>query len=186
MAGTRAAAGKVKAELGGTITLALDASSTGTSSNTISHSISRSFTTGTTAAKADRIWHDKGRTLIQSGTEDLDLYDLAAFDTGAGAGLDALGQDWVCVDVVGLLIHNNASSAGNLVVGNKNGVTAWNSLFNASDTGAIVLGPDAFFLYYNPANPAAVVADSTNHILTFTENGTGAVTFDVTVVGRSA
>ncbi|WP_375211326.1 calcium-binding protein, partial [Hyphococcus sp.] len=40
--------------------------------------------------QAQREWTSIGRTLSASATEDLDMFDLAAFDIGGGAGNDAL------------------------------------------------------------------------------------------------
>ena len=185
--GTRSASGQVKVVFGGTIANLLDASSTGTPSINLTHTINQTFTTGTTAGKADRVWLDKGRTLSQSATEDLDLYDLAAFDCGAGAGLDALGQAWTIADVLGILVYNQSTSVGSLIVGNKNATSAFAAMFNASDTGAIgPIKPGGIFMIYNPTDPSFAVADTTDHLLTFTESGVGAVTFDVGIIARSA
>lgn len=186
--GTRSTSnGVAKVELGGTISNVLDSDSTGTVSVDAKHTITLSFTSGTTANKADRIWHDKGRTLAQNASESLDLYDLGSVDIGAGAGLDALGQSWAIAEVVGVLIHNKSDSSGNLLIGGEGSAAAWNSLFNASDSAVIgPIYPDGWFAVYNPADPAFLVADSSNHLLKIAEANVGSVEYDITIIGRSA
>lgn len=185
--GTRAASGIAKFEMGGTITNLLDADGTGTASVGVKQTVSQEFSTGTGVGQADRIWQDNGRSLNQSASEDLDLYDLAAFDTGAGAGNDALGQAWVVAEISGIMVQNASTSTGSLIIGGDGAATAFNTLFNGADDGQIgPIPPGGMFSVYYPTNPSMVVADSTNHLLTFTESGVGALTYNVTIIGRSA
>ena len=146
-------------------------------------SVSESFSNGTGANQAQRMWVSEGRTLAGSAAEDLDMFDLAAFDIGGGAGNDGLGLSHAITAVKGLWIRNHSTSGGALVVGNKNASTAWNSIFNASDTGAITLPAGATFCYCDPSAAGAAVADTTNHLLTFTDAGSGC-TFDVGFIGE--
>lgn len=141
---------------------------------------------GTSANQADMVWGDEARALASAATENLDVYDLAAFDIGAGAGKDAVGQAWAAVEIVGFLIHNRPTSTGDLIIGGEGSGAAWNSPFNASDTAKLgPLGPGGFALYFDPTNPALAVADSTNHLLKFEASG-GDLTYDVFLIGRSA
>jgi hypothetical protein len=144
------------------------------------------LTTGTGANAADRIWSDMDRALSSGGTEDIDLYDLAAFDIGAGAGKDAAGQSWALVEVVCLMVYNASTSAGNLNVGGKSATTAFNSIFkSADDDAALIIHPGGWFQIFSPADPAYAVADVSNHLLKI-EAPSGAVTYGVVVIGRSA
>lgn len=165
--------------------------------NTIDGDLSASFpggidftpatalSSGTTANKANCFWQDRSRTLSGAATEDLDLFDLAAFNIGAGAGKDALGQTWVGAELVAMIVTVDAASVGNLEVGGKGTTAAWNSLFAADDDAKITLFPGGSFMVFAPADPAYAIADTSNHLLTFTANG-GAVTYSVAMLCRNA
>jgi len=141
-----------------------------------------SFSNGTGANQAQRMWYDEGRALTASQAEDLDMFDLAAFDIGGGAGLDSLGQAHAITGVKMIYVKNLATSAGSLVVGNKNATTAWNAPFNASDTGAITLAPGAWFCITDPTALGFDVTDTDNHLLTFTDAGS-TCSYDVAFIG---
>lgn len=147
--------------------------------------IEMEFTTGTSASQCDRIWSDSGRTISSGNDEDIDLFDFAGINTGAGAALDNLGQAASFVEVTGLFIENASSSAGNLVVGGETSAAAWNSLFNGSDTATIVLLPGMVFMIGGLADPGFAVADSSNHLLTMAAPS-GNVTYSMFIFGRSA
>jgi hypothetical protein len=174
----RAFTGTIKMSLEGTL-------SNGTSgaTNIENLAISEAFSNGTGASQAQRMWVSEGRTLSASATEDLDMFDLGTFDIGGGAGNDGLGLSHAITAVKGILVHNRATSGGALVIGNKNATTAWNSIFNASDTGAITLPAGATFCYCDPSAAGAAVADSSNHLLKFLDAGSGC-TFDVGFIGE--
>ena len=142
------------------------------------------LTSGTGANAADRIWSDMDRALSSGATEDLDLYDLAAFDIGAGAGKDASGTAWALVEVVSLLVYSASSSAGDLLVGGKAATTAWNSIFNSDDNAKLLIKPGGWFQIFAPTDPAYAVTDVSNHLLKMEASG-GAVTYGVVVIGRS-
>lgn len=143
------------------------------------------FVDGTGEGQSDRFWYAENRTLLDTVSEDLDVYDLAAFDIGGGAGKDALGQTWALVEATALMVYNNDSSTGNLIIGNKASAAAWNDPFNGDDEGMIKLPPDGVFLIACRNNPAWAVADSSNHLLKFLASG-GNCSFNVMLMGRSA
>jgi|TARA_R110000787_G_scaffold49997_1_gene119505 hypothetical protein len=143
--------------------------------------IVNSFSSGTAANKAQRFWEDQ-RALTASQAEDIDVFDFGSIDIGAGAGLDTLGQALALTGIKALLVQNLSTSAGAVHVGNKNATTAWNSMFNADDTGQITLAPGASFLYVDPSAAGLAVADTSNHLLTFTDAGSGC-TYKVTLLG---
>jgi len=144
-----------------------------------------SLTTGTAVDKADRVWCDESRALSSGSSENLDLYDLASFDIGAGAGKTALGQSLALVEIVGICWVNLSTSSGSLVVGGEGSGATWNSLFAGSDTATLTFPPGGGALFVCPYDPAWLVADSTNHLLKFAASG-GAVTYSVAFLGRSA
>lgn len=140
---------------------------------------------GTLANQADRIWHSISRALTSGSSETIDVYDLGSLDIGAGAGRDGLGQLWTVAEIVGILIRSATTSAGNLIIGGEGSGAAWNSLWNGSDTAQLLLPPGGLFLMASPADPAWAVTDVTNHLLKLAASG-GAVTYDITLLGRSA
>lgn len=144
-----------------------------------------SLSSGTGADAMDRAWGDTDRTLSSSATENIDVYDLASIDIGAGAGLSALGQAITFTEIVGLLIQNKSTSSGTLIVGGEGSSATWNSVFNASDTAKLSLPPSGLIFLACFSDPAFAVADSSNHLLKFEASG-GAVTYSIFIFGRSA
>lgn len=147
--------------------------------------------TGTGLNQIDRVVTSFGRTLAQSASETIDVHNFTAFNPGAGAGNDQLGQAVALVEIVliGVRVHptsETAVSLGTLLVGNDGTAAAWNSMFGADDTAAITLLQGGFFVAGAPPDPGWAVADTTNHLLKFEEGGVGAVTFDLLIAGRSA
>lgn len=145
-------------------------------------SSSITFTNGTGANQVQRAWYDNGRTLSASATEDIDVYDLASIDIGAGAGLDSLGQAHALTGVKLLYVKNHSDSGGNLHVGGKGTTAAWNSPFNADDDALIVLVPGASITLTAPTAAGFAVADTTNHLLKMTDAGSGC-TYDIAILG---
>lgn len=148
------------------------------------------FANGTTDGQADRVWHAKARALVSGNSENLDLYDLAAFDIGAGAGKDALGQAWTNAEVCGLIVENVLTSAGNLYIGGEGSSASFQSIFHVSGTASDTAGfgplpPGGCIAFITPKNPAWPVVDAANHLLKFAAVG-GNVTYNVCVLGRSS
>ena len=144
------------------------------------------FTSGTTASKADIVWSDTDRAILSGANDDLDLYDLGSIDIGGGAGKDALGNAIAIAEIVAILIRNDSTSTGSLIIGGEGSGAAWNSPFNASDTATMgPIAPGGWFYLFNPADPAWTVADATNHLLRINASG-GNVTYDIAFLGRSA
>ena len=146
---------------------------------------SGTMASGTTANKADLAWVETDRVLASAATENLDLFDLAGYDIGAGDGKTAFGQAWAALEVVAFVIHNTSASAGTLIVGGEGTGATWNSLFNASDTAKLSLVPEARIMFFCPAATALAVADTTNHLLKFEASG-GASTYSVHLLARTA
>lgn len=152
-------------------------------------SLSSALTDGTAASKADKVWFSQDRTLTGTTPEDIDMYDLASFDIGAGAGKDPHGNSLANVEMVGLLLRNDSSSTGNIYIGGKNATTAFNSFLavaGAVDDTAQVgpIKPGGWFMIFAPTDPAYAIADTTNHLLTITP--TANATYDVYILFRSA
>lgn len=142
---------------------------------------------GTSLNQADKLWFSTGRTLSQNANETLDVYDFASLDIGAGSGEDPLGGALALAEIMALMVINRSTSAGKILVGGDGTTAAWNSIFNADDDAVLgPLGPGGMALICDPNAVSFAVADSTNHLLKVTENNTGAVTYDIAILGRSA
>ncbi len=134
------------------------------------------LTDGTTAGKADKVFHDR-RTLAASATEDLDL---------AGSLLDVFGAVINLVRVKGLFISAAAANENNVIIGNA-ASNGWATLLNA--TGTLILRPGASIgAMAGPADATAyAVTAGTGDLLTVANSGAGsAVTYDIVIVGASA
>lgn len=150
----------------------------------LSHSPTKQ-TSGTSNNQSDRIWFSPGRTLTSGSSETIDVYDFGSLDIGGGAGKDALGQAMALAEINGLQIIVRATSTGSLVVGGDGTTACWNSLFAGDDDGKITLPPGAPFQVHCPSDPGWAVADTSNHLFKLEAVG-GNVTFDITILGRSA
>lgn len=182
------------------LTSAVSAGINGTFTNTVGTgetasvafalNLTASLTDGTAASKADKCWFSQDRSLSGTTPEDIDMYDLASFDIGAGAGKDPHGNSLANAELVALLIRNDSTSTGNIYVGGKSSGTAqFNSFLaasqSASDTAQVgPIVPGGWFMIYAPTDPAYAIADTTNHLLTITP--TANATYDVYMLTRSA
>lgn len=129
--------------------------------------------TGTAAAQADLIWHDRV-TLGASGTADLDL---------AASLVDAFGTTLTFVKLKAIIVVAAAANTNNVNVTRpaSNGVP----LFLAAGDGVPVL-PGGEFKWVAPGAGVTVTAAS-GDLLTFTNSaGTTGVTYDVFLIGTSA
>ncbi len=188
MANTRSAISAVAASLTARVRNVLDEDTTADVAVDLGDGLRRAFASGTTAGKADRCWSDKGRTLASGGDVQIDLFDFAAEDVGAGTGKDALGQAVGFVDVCALLAFNHADSVGNLILGGDQGEANagdWGAPFGDTDSVAITIRPGGFLLLVAPTKPGYAVTDTSSHLLTCGASG-GAITYDLHLLGRSA
>lgn len=146
--------------------------------------------TGTSVNQFDRCWYAKSRIINSGASENLDLYDLASFDIGGGAGKDAAGIAMTNAELVGLAVWNKAASTGNLLIGGEGSGAAFQSFFHVSGTASDTAGfgplqPGGLFFIFSPKDPAWAIADSSNHLLKFAASG-GNVTYDCIFFARSA
>lgn len=181
--GTRTATAEFILKALGKASNQLDANKTGTPGGDLGDTLSMIFATGTADGQIDRIISSKSRAITTGNNEDIDLFDLAGFDMGAGAGLDALGQAAGFAKIDGIFIRNQSGSAGTLVFGGEGSAAAWSSLFSA-DTETLSLPPDTAMLIGGKGAGYAV-ADTTNHLLRIAASG-GDIIYDLHIFGRSA
>lgn len=139
---------------------------------------------GSGANQAQHWWQSTARALASGANETLGLYNFSGLNIGAGSGDDPLGQPMTLAAIVGILVHNDASSAGSLLVGGDGTSACWTSLLNGSNTA--VIGPlhaDAWFAAFDPSALAFPVANTTNMNLKIAATG-GAVTYDIYILAR--
>lgn len=178
---------RLRIDIAGTLTndLSEDGEAGGAVSLGIEYAFLQAFTDGDGSGEADAYWASKGRELASGADETIDLYDFAALDIGAGAGLDPVGQAITLAGVVGFIIYNRPDSVGTLTVGAEGSAAAWNSPFAGEDDEAgLVVPPGAIRAFADPIT-ALAVADSSNHLLKIAAAG-GAVKYDIIIIGRRA
>lgn len=113
----------------------------------------------------DRIWALTDYSLtVAAGNLDIDLYDLASIDLGAGAGKDNLGQSHANARVIAIAIRNQEiTSGGTLRIDQVGaGTTAWSGFGHADIQ--LDLAQGAFQKHYL-GESGATVTDVTDHIL---------------------
>jgi len=144
--------------------------------------------TGVSKNQANRAWESRGRVIASGNTEDLDLYDLAGIDIGAGSGLDALGQAIVFEEIVAILIQQTSDdlatgTGGRLEImpSNPSNFITWMPSMTVSNGGGF--RQNALMFFYNPGTDAFDVADGSSHNIRLGANG-GEVTYNIIVVTR--
>lgn len=154
--------------------------------------------TGTGANQANRVWYQGGnpsssaasanppwRSLALSTSEDLDLFDLAAFDIGQGAGQSALGNAINFTSIVAFLLFVRGDSLGEITLGGGAGATAWNSMFGGVDASLLgPFGPGSAALLFNPSATAWPVTDTSNHLLQIANSSGGTSYYGIALLGR--
>lgn len=140
------------------------------------------MTDGTGANQADVWFENQSGSLASGVSTDHNLNDGSGF-TIPGTGLNIVGGPWLMAEVVALLVANDATSAGDLLVGGAslNQFDAW---LNNDVTAKLRIRPGGFFFLFAPTDPAYTCA-SGDHLLKIEASG-GAATYKIFGVGRSA
>lgn len=138
---------------------------------------------GIAADEANRAWRTTSRTISANTNLDIDLYDFAGLDIGAGAGLDALGQELILEEIVTLILKH-ASGTGRLEImpSAPAGALAWAPSLTVANGGALKAG--GVLMLHQSDTDAFDVADGVSHVLRLRANG-AAVTFDLYLLGRN-
>lgn len=132
------------------------------------------WTSGTTADKADLLFHDE-RTIAASSNEDLDL---------AGSLASAYGSTLTFVELRAVMVYAAAGNTNNVRLTRpaSNGVP----LFLAASDG-IDIPPGGFFMWACPADGKVAVTAGTGDLLNVANSSSGSsVTYDVILIGTSA
>lgn len=143
------------------------------------------ITNGLGANQANRGWQVISRTLENGSSEDIDIYDLAGIDIGAGAGNDGVGQAVVYEEIVGIAILNNnpvtSSAELEFQPSTQNG---WTPIgIHTKALGGSLKGQGLAFKS-QLADTAFEVDDGSSHRIKFTANG-GSVDYSIYLLPRS-
>lgn len=141
----------------------------------VARSYNLSLLNGTTAGKADVIYHAQ-RTLIASANEDLDF---------AGGLTDPMSGSPVAFAKLKLLAIIAASGNTNGVVV-KRPTTTGVPIFDIADA-SVTLGPNGVLLICSPGLAGYAVTPATGDVINVANSGAGTpVTYDVVALGTSA
>ena len=77
--------------------------------------LSDEISSGVSGFQVDRAWEEHSISISSAATVDIDIRELAARDIGAGAGVDAVGQDILNEEIVVLLVKK-IGGAGTLEI----------------------------------------------------------------------
>lgn len=161
----------ITAQIDATLSNLLDLS---TATDPLSEKAKLTWTNGTAADKADRIFHDQ-RTIAASSNEDIDL---------AGSLSGAFGSTLTFVELRALMVKASSSNTNNVVVAraSSNGVP----LFSAASD-AIIVPPGGVFLWACGADGKVAVTAGTGDLINISNSSSGtSVTYDIVIVGTSA
>lgn len=137
---------------------------------------------GTGANQATRFWQSTGRTLTGATSETINLYSFAGIDIGGGAGNGPLGGALALTEIVGIFIHNQDVSVGNLTLFGEGSANAWTPVVSSNAVTVGPFKPGAVFEIFEPLQPAWVVGNANNNLLKIASSAN--VTYDIYVLGR--
>lgn len=134
-----------------------------------------SLADGTGAGQAHQAWADT-RNLVAT-SENIDLFNPAASG-------DAVAQAMAFTRIVALMVRNNATTAGFvLLVGGLGTTAAWTGPFNGVNTSKLSIEPGGYILLVAPSAAAwPVTSSSLGHLLKI-DAGANTVPYDILVIG---
>jgi len=144
--------------------------------------LSGTLANGVSANQGNRAMRTTSNTISSGVSEDIDLYDFASVDFGAGSGKDALGQALTLEEIVTLVIKQS-SGAGRLEImpTNPTNYVTWVPSLTAANGGALKSG--GVLMMHQPATDAFDIQDGASHVLRLAANG-GDVSYDLYILGR--
>lgn len=139
--------------------------------------ISLNLSSGSATGAANQIFRDQ-RTLAQSGTEVINVYNF-------NGSADPVGLPLTMATVKTLIITNlNGTESNVLTVGGDTSGGAWRSPFNGNSAAKVTIpGGAALTLTSSGSTAWAVAITSSGSLLKFSNDGTGALTYDLIVAG---
>jgi len=180
--GTRSATSEVKLSFQSTIknTLTNGDSASASISGTL---LTGKIETGVSANQADRAWRSTARAISSGATEDIDVFDLAGVDIGAGAGNDAVGQAMSLEEIVTIIIkHTGGDGQLEIMPANPANALAWMPSLTVANGGALKNG--GVLMLHNPNTDAFDVQDGVSNVIRLGANGDD-LTYALYLLGRS-
>jgi len=175
----RSVTARANSTLLATLTNTVDVSSAGAQCVFDPTLLNIAWSSGTGADQCNTVFGDDV-TLAASTNSDIDLYDF-------GGGNDAMGVAITNSKAKLILFRNttaNGTDAKFTLGGQSIGTTAFNSIFNASDTAEFgPITPGGVFMIVLPDATGAAVADTTNHVLRVRNTGSASGTFSYLILG---
>lgn len=164
---------KVAVQLDASLTSALDLAS---AVSDIGKGWQFNLPNGTTAGKADVLWHDE-RTLAASGSEDLDL---------AGSLTGILGGTATFAKVKAVIVYADDGNTNDVVIGGA-ASNGWLGPFgDATDTVAVKPGGLLVMMAPGTAGLGSVTAGTGDLLHVANSSSGSAVTYQIILVGTSA
>ena len=144
--------------------------------------ISGKLRDGVEVNQISRAWCDTDRSLASGNTEDIDIYDFAGEDIGAGDGRDGLGL-LIEMDEVVTFCVRHVSGAGRLELmpTNPTAYCTWVPSLTVTNGGALKAG--GLFLMHQPAADGFDVQDGVSHVIRIGASG-GDIVYNLYIVGR--
>lgn len=141
----------------------------------LNYAKSLGFTSGAAASQMDRLYAAT-RTIVASGTDDLDLTGTAL--------QDVLGQNLALVRVKLIAVYANPANTNNVVIGNA-ASNQFQGPFGAV-THTVAVPPGGAFMVVAPTAAGWAVTAGTGDLLRVANGGAGtSVTYDVLIGGSS-
>lgn len=138
------------------------------------------LTSGNSTNQANRFWQNTGRILASGTSENLNVYSLSGIDIGGGSGNDALGIPYAMTKIIAILIQNDPTSVGNMLIGGQASANAWTSWIGSNSDTCGPFPPGACWMLFNPAG--FTVGSASNNLLKIAASG-GQVIYNPYILG---
>jgi hypothetical protein len=144
---------------------------------------------GTGLNKADKRWSDT-RSLASGVYETISMYNFSIGANGGAqgaAGTDDLGAAIICATIKAIIIINNSTSAGEIFTVGGVGASSGFTSFLSPNTATAPVGPGGALIKTSPSSAGmTVTSDTVNCLLKIKNDGSGANTYKIIVIGASA
>lgn len=179
--GTRSATSEVKISWKSTLKNLLDDGIPAT----VNHGqtlVNQQLADGVETDEANRPWEDRDRELASGADEDIDIFDFAGQDIGAGAGNDGTGQALTIEEVVFIaIVHTGGDGQLEITPSASDG---WTPIGEHTVALGGALREGGVFLKHQPHAAGFDVVDGASHKINLKAVG-GDLTYTIAILGRS-
>ncbi len=182
MAARSLAQPKVSLSISATVRNMLEDGTYATSAMT--HTVNKTLSSGVSAGQANRGWHYRS-TLTAAASIDIDLYDFAAIDIGAGAGNDGVGQTMSPTEEVAaiVIVNENAQNAGGTLEIEPSASNGWSPIGTHTDATGGSLGGQGVLAKWDYSEKGFDITDASSHRIKLTAK-TADVAYGIYILGR--